>query len=133
MSACRDDSSVSISSTSMRPTSLTKAGRAQEWLLLRSMLDAGFTTLVTVDRNLVYQQNVASVGVAVIACSTLREIEYKICCHYFRRCARPRRCRAGRDSPPRRLTSAEVDGRSAGVCVGFSRASRYHAAAERRR
>lgn len=30
------------------------------------MLDAGFTTLVTVDRNLVYQQNVASVGVAVV-------------------------------------------------------------------
>jgi len=35
-------------------------------MLLRSMLEAGFSTLVTVDRNLVYQQNVASVGVAVI-------------------------------------------------------------------
>ena len=41
------------------------AGR-KNGLLLRSMLDAGFTTLVTVDRNLVYQQNVANVGVAVI-------------------------------------------------------------------
>ena len=35
-------------------------------VLLRSMQDAGFTTLVTVDRNLVYQQNVASAGVGVI-------------------------------------------------------------------
>jgi len=30
------------------------------------MADAGFTALVTVDRNIVYQQNVARVGVAVI-------------------------------------------------------------------
>jgi hypothetical protein len=41
------------------------AGR-RNGMLLRSMLEAGFSTLVTVDRNLVYQQNVASVGVAVI-------------------------------------------------------------------
>jgi hypothetical protein len=30
------------------------------------MRTAGFTTLVTVDRNLTYQQNVAAAGIAVI-------------------------------------------------------------------
>jgi hypothetical protein len=34
--------------------------------LLRLMVAAGFDVLVTVDRNLVYQQNVAAAGVAVI-------------------------------------------------------------------
>jgi len=34
--------------------------------LLQVMQTAGFITLVTVDRNLVYQQNVARAGVAVI-------------------------------------------------------------------
>jgi hypothetical protein len=34
--------------------------------LLRAMIDAGFTHLVTVDRNLAFQQNVAALGVAVI-------------------------------------------------------------------
>jgi predicted nuclease of predicted toxin-antitoxin system len=34
--------------------------------LLRAMRIAGFDVLVTVDRNLVYQQNVASAGLAVI-------------------------------------------------------------------
>ena len=34
--------------------------------LLRHMVAAGFNVLVTVDRNLVYQQNVAAAGVAVI-------------------------------------------------------------------
>lgn len=34
--------------------------------LLRVMVAAGFTVLVTVDRNLVYQQNVAAAGIAVI-------------------------------------------------------------------
>lgn len=34
--------------------------------LLRSMAEAGFTHLVTVDRNLAFQQNVAVAGVAVI-------------------------------------------------------------------
>ena len=34
--------------------------------LLRLMLGAGFTVFVTMDRNLGYQQNVASAGVAVI-------------------------------------------------------------------
>jgi uncharacterized Rossmann fold enzyme len=34
--------------------------------LLRLMRDSGFTVLVTVDRNLAYQQNVAAAGVAVI-------------------------------------------------------------------
>src|SRR5437868_5833508 len=41
------------------------AGR-RNGLLLQSMLDAGFKTLVTVDRNLVYQQDITSVGVAVV-------------------------------------------------------------------
>ena len=34
--------------------------------LLRLMTAADFTVLVTVDRNLVYQQNVAAAGVAVV-------------------------------------------------------------------
>lgn len=34
--------------------------------LLSRMRTAGFITLVTVDRNLTYQQNVASAGIAVI-------------------------------------------------------------------
>ena len=34
--------------------------------LLRLMLDADFATLITVDRNLEYQQNVAAVGIGVI-------------------------------------------------------------------
>ena len=34
--------------------------------LLQAMLDAGFPILVTVDRNLAYQQNVARAGVAVV-------------------------------------------------------------------
>lgn len=34
--------------------------------LLRLMLAAGFRVVVTVDRNLAYQQNVAAAGVAVI-------------------------------------------------------------------
>lgn len=34
--------------------------------LLSRMRSAGFTTLVTVDRNLTYQQNVAAAGIAVI-------------------------------------------------------------------
>jgi hypothetical protein len=34
--------------------------------LLRSMVEAGFTHLVTVDRNLRFQQNVAASGVAVV-------------------------------------------------------------------
>jgi hypothetical protein len=34
--------------------------------LLSRMRTAGFSTLVTVDRNLTYQQNVAAVGIAVI-------------------------------------------------------------------
>jgi hypothetical protein len=34
--------------------------------LLSRMRTAGFTTLVTVDRNLTYQQNVAAAGIAVI-------------------------------------------------------------------
>ena len=34
--------------------------------LLQQMLDAGFTVLLTVDRNLAYQQNVAAAGVAVV-------------------------------------------------------------------
>jgi hypothetical protein len=34
--------------------------------LLSRMRAAGFTTLVTVDRNLTYQQNVATAGIAVI-------------------------------------------------------------------
>lgn len=34
--------------------------------LLRLMLGAGFTVFVTMDHNLVYQQNVASAGVAVV-------------------------------------------------------------------
>ena len=34
--------------------------------LLRAMRAAGFTIFVTMDRNLVYQQNVAAVGLAVI-------------------------------------------------------------------
>ena len=44
----------------------------QGWLgrrngdLLRAMLEAGFTHLVTVDRNLMFQQNVATAGVAVV-------------------------------------------------------------------
>ena len=46
--------------------------RAQGWTSLRNgellsrMRAAGYTTLVTVDRNLTYQQNVAAAGVAVI-------------------------------------------------------------------
>lgn len=44
----------------------------QGWLgrrngdLLRAMATAGFTHLVTVDRNLMFQQNVAAAGVAVV-------------------------------------------------------------------
>jgi hypothetical protein len=44
----------------------------QGWLgrrngdLLRSMAEAGFTHLVTVDRNLMFQQNVAAAGVAIL-------------------------------------------------------------------
>ncbi len=34
--------------------------------LMRAMLAAGFRTLVTVDRNLIFQQNVAASGLAVI-------------------------------------------------------------------
>ena len=34
--------------------------------LLRAMVDGGFTHLVTVDRNLTFQQNVVSAGVAVV-------------------------------------------------------------------
>lgn len=34
--------------------------------LLRLMVESGFTTLITVDRNLAYQQNVAAAGVSVI-------------------------------------------------------------------
>ncbi len=34
--------------------------------LLRSMAEAGFTHLVTVDRNLMFQQNVAAAGVAIL-------------------------------------------------------------------
>ncbi len=34
--------------------------------LLRSMAEVGFTHLVTVDRNLMFQQNVAAAGVAVL-------------------------------------------------------------------
>lgn len=34
--------------------------------LLRLMVEKGFTTLITVDRNLAYQQNVAAAGVSVI-------------------------------------------------------------------
>jgi hypothetical protein len=34
--------------------------------LLRLMRDSGFAVLVTVDRNLAYQQNVAAAGIAVI-------------------------------------------------------------------
>jgi len=34
--------------------------------LLRLMVSSGFAVLVTVDRNLVYQQNVAAAGVAVV-------------------------------------------------------------------
>jgi hypothetical protein len=41
------------------------AGR-RNGVLLQSMRGAGFVTLVTVDRNLTYQQNVASAGVAVV-------------------------------------------------------------------
>lgn len=35
-------------------------------ILLRLMREAGFGILVTVDRNLAYQQNVAAAGIAVI-------------------------------------------------------------------
>ena len=35
-------------------------------MLLRTMLEAGFGVLVTVDRNLIFQQNIAAAGVAVI-------------------------------------------------------------------
>lgn len=35
-------------------------------VLLRLMREAGFAILVTVDRNLAYQQNVAAAGIAVI-------------------------------------------------------------------
>lgn len=44
----------------------------QGWLgrrngdLLRLMAEAGFTHLVTVDRNLMFQQNVAAAGVAIL-------------------------------------------------------------------
>ena len=41
------------------------AGR-RNGALMRAMLVAGFRTLVTVDRNLVFQQNVAASGLAVI-------------------------------------------------------------------
>jgi hypothetical protein len=41
------------------------AGR-RNGILLRLMLTAGFTTLITVDRNLEYQQNVTAAGIAVI-------------------------------------------------------------------
>lgn len=41
------------------------AGR-RNGVLLGLMLEAGFTTLVTVDRNLVYQQNIAAAGIGVI-------------------------------------------------------------------
>lgn len=34
--------------------------------LLRAMAEAGFTHLVTVDRNLQFQQNIAAAGVAVV-------------------------------------------------------------------
>jgi hypothetical protein len=34
--------------------------------LLRSMAGAGFTHLVTVDRNLMFQQNVGAAGVAIV-------------------------------------------------------------------
>ena len=34
--------------------------------LLRLMVDAGFPTFVTMDRNLAYQQHVASIGAAVV-------------------------------------------------------------------
>ena len=34
--------------------------------LLRLMRESGYTVLVTVDRNLAYQQNVAAAGIAVI-------------------------------------------------------------------
>lgn len=34
--------------------------------LLRAMVAAGFTHLVTVDRNLMFQQNVGAVGVALV-------------------------------------------------------------------
>lgn len=34
--------------------------------MLRAMRSAGFEVLITVDRNLVYQQNVSSAGIAVI-------------------------------------------------------------------
>ena len=34
--------------------------------LLRSMAEAGFTHLVTVDRNLMFQQNVAAASVAIL-------------------------------------------------------------------
>ena len=35
-------------------------------VLMRAMLAVGFRTLVTVDRNLIFQQNVAASGLAVI-------------------------------------------------------------------
>ena len=41
-------------------------GGQRNGALLRLMVDAGFSTLVTVDRNLEYQQNVAAAGIAVI-------------------------------------------------------------------
>jgi hypothetical protein len=46
--------------------------RDEQWtgqrngVLLRLMREAGFATLITVDRNLAYQQNVAAAGIAVI-------------------------------------------------------------------
>ena len=49
-----------------------RTARTEGWTSLRNgellsrMRTAGFTTLVTVDRNLTYQQNVAAVGIAVI-------------------------------------------------------------------
>jgi hypothetical protein len=49
-----------------------RTARGEGWTGLRNgellsrMRAAAFTTLVTVDRNLTYQQNVAAVGIAVI-------------------------------------------------------------------
>lgn len=52
--------------------------RAQRWLglrngvLLRAAVDAGFEVLVTADRALRHQQNLAAIGIAVVLLSSVR-------------------------------------------------------------
>jgi hypothetical protein len=52
--------------------------RAQRWLglrngvLLRTAVDAGFEVLVTADKALRYQQNLAAIGIAVVLISGVR-------------------------------------------------------------